>query len=269
MELQKTFKDSYITTLKDQVKSGVAIPLYGQDAFEVDETQVKRLAAVYAPEGLREKMLQYVNDDFMGAKTLYEAYSNISPLLASNESFWAYLTHTTLFKYMQQRWSNVLDGTSTSNYILDHWFVSSQGLIRNALANLWWNIHNTIDSTREDPYELSEIVFKNYTPFHFIHFHSIPFHSTPFLSIPFHPIRHREAMIGILEFLKENPTVTAESFENRGRFIVKYFNRLGAVKQLAYLERDYFKTKCESMKEKILSISTRHQVVNDESLYND
>lgn len=163
MELQKTFKDSYITTLKDQVKSGVAIPLYGQDAFEVDETQVKRLAAVYAPEGLREKMLQYVNDDFMGAKTLYEAYSNISPLLASNESFWAYLTHTTLFKYMQQRWSNVLDGTSTSNYILDHWFVSSQGLIRNALANLWWNIHNTIDSTREDPYELSEIVFKNYT----------------------------------------------------------------------------------------------------------
>ena len=256
MELQKTFKDSYITTLKDQVKSGVAIPLYGQDAFEVDETQVKRLAAVYAPEGLREKMLQYVNDDFMGAKTLYEAYSNISPLLASNESFWAYLTHTTLFKYMQQRWSNVLDGTSTSNYILDHWFVSSQGLIRNALANLWWNIHNTIDSTREDPYELSEIVFKNYT------LRTMTFGISTL-------IRHREAMIGILEFLKENPTVTAESFENRGRFIVKYFNRLGAVKQLAYLERDYFKTKCESMKEKILSISTRHQVVNDESLYND
>ena len=256
MELQKTFKESYITTLKDQVKSGVAIPLYGQDAFEVDETQVKRLAAVYAPEGLREKMLQYVNDDFMGAKTLYEAYSNISPLLASNESFWAYLTHTTLFKYMQQRWSNVLDGTSTSNYILDHWFVSSQGLIRNALANLWWNIHNTIDSTREDPYELSEIVFKNYT------LRTMTFGISTL-------IRHREAMIGILEFLKENPTITAESFENRGRFIVKYFNRLGAVKQLAYLERDYFKTKCESMKEKILSISTRDQVVNDESLYND
>ena len=256
MELQKTFKDSYITTLKDQVKSGVAIPLYGPDAFEVDETQVKRLAAVYAPEGLREKMLQYVNDDFMGAKTLYEAYSNISPLLASNESFWAYLTHTTLFKYMQQRWSNVLDGTSTSNYILDHWFVSSQGLIRNALANLWWNIHNTIDSTREDPYELSEIVFKNYT------LRTMTFGISTL-------IRHREAMIGILEFLKENPTITAESFENRGRFIVKYFNRLGAVKQLAYLERDYFKTKCESMKEKILSISTRDQVVNDESLYND
>ena len=256
MELQKTFKDSYITTLKDQVKSGVAIPLYGQDAFEVDETQVKRLAAVYAPEGLREKMLQYVNDDFMGAKTLYEAYSNISPLLASNESFWAYLTHTTLFKYMQQRWSNVLDGTSTSNYILDHWFVSSQGLIRNALANLWWNIHNTIDSTREDPYELSEIVFKNYT------LRTMTFGISTL-------IRHREAMTGILEFLKENPTITAESFENRGRFIVKYFNRLGAVKQLAYLERDYFKTKCESMKEKILSISTRDQVVNDESLYND
>ena len=256
MELQKTFKDSYITTLKDQVKSGVAIPLYGQDAVEVDETQVKRLAAVYAPEGLREKMLQYVNDDFMGAKTLYEAYSNISPLLASNESFWAYLTHTTLFKYMQQRWSNVLDGTSTSNYILDHWFVSSQGLIRNALANLWWNIHNTIDSTREDPYELSEIVFKNYT------LRTMTFGISTL-------IRHREAMIGILEFLKENPTITAESFENRGRFIVKYFNRLGAVKQLAYLERDYFKTKCESMKEKILSISTRDQVVNDESLYND
>ena len=56
MLLQKTFRESYMKTLRDAVKSGDAIPLYAADAFEVDATQVKRLANVYAPEGLADKL---------------------------------------------------------------------------------------------------------------------------------------------------------------------------------------------------------------------
>mgnify|MGYP000076815708 CR=1 FL=1 len=256
MELQKTFKESYTATLKDNVKSGVSIPLYGEETFPVDKSQIKRLAGVYAVDGLGEKMLSYYNDDFMAAKTLYEAYENISPLLASNESFWVYLTHTELFEYMKKRWPNVKLGTASSNYILDHWFVGGQGLMRNAAANLWWTIHNTIDNTREDRYELSSLMFKNYT---------LRTNTFGISTL----IRHREAMIGILEFILENPIVTKDFFEARGTFIAKYFNRLGAVKQLAYLDRDYFKHKCENMKDKILNVTSREQVVNDESLYND
>lgn len=255
MELQKTFKESYMKTLRDAVKSGEAIPLYAKDSFEIDQTQIKRLANVRKPENnVAERMVELYDDDFKAAVLLYEAYRDISPLLASNETFWAYLTHTDFYLYTQKRWPNVKIGTASTNYILDHWFVGNNGLLRNACASLWWCIYNSIDETRENPYELSEILFSNYT-----------LRVTVFGSGIL--IRHREAMIGILEFLKDNPDV-CQSIEVRGQFITKYFNRLGAVKQLAFLDRGYFKYVCEQMKDKILSVVRREQL-QDESLYND
>ena len=75
-------------------------------------------------------------------------------------------------------------------------------------------------------------------------------------------------MIGILSFLKDNPIITKSAFEFRGQFLLKYFNRIGAVKQLAYLKRDYFYQTCERLKDKILKVTKREQLT-DESLYND
>ena len=255
MELQKTFKESYMKKLRDAVKSGEALPLYAKDQFEIDQTQVKRLANVRMPDNsLAEKMIESYDNDFKAGVLLFEAYKNISPLLASNETFWAYLTHTSLFQYSQKRWPNVKTGTASSNYVLDHWFIGNYGLLRNTCASLWWSVYNSIDETRENPYELSEILFSNYT-----------LRVTTFGSGLL--IRHREAMIGLLEFIKENPDIR-QNIELRGQFISKYFNRLGAVKQLAFLNRDYFKYVCERMKDKILSIVKREQL-QDESLYVD
>lgn len=242
-------------TLRDAVKSGSAIPLYGNSTFEIDQTQVKRLANVYAPEGLAEKLTEIWENDFASAVAIYEAYKNISPLLASNEAFWAYLTHTDLFSYTQKRWPKVKEKECSSDYILDHWFLGVNGLLRNAVASMWWSVHNTIDETRENKYELTEVLFKNYT------LRIVAFGSTLL-------IRHREAMIGIMSFLADNPDVTNNALEYRGQFITKYFNRIGAVKQLAFLKRDYFYATCEHMKDKILSVTSRKQL-SDDSLYNE
>ena len=242
-------------TLRDAVKSEVAIPLYKADYFEVDPNQVKRLANVYAPEGLKEKLEIIGDNEFQSAIAIYEAYKNISPLLASNEAFWAYLTHVDLFSYAQKRWPKVKEEDCSSEYILDHWFVGSNGLLRNAIASLWWSVYNTVDEERENKYELTEILFKNYT-LRVVNFGAYLL------------IRHREAMIGILSFLKDNPEVMNTAFEIRGRFISKYFNRLGAVKQLAYLTRDFFYDVCTTMKDKIMSV-TKLEQLSDESLYND
>lgn len=241
--------------LRDAVKSGSAIPLYGNSTFEIDQTQVKRLANVYAPEGLAERLTGIWENDFASAVAIYEAYKNISPLLASNEAFWAYLTHTDLFSYTQKRWPKVKEKECSSDYILDHWFLGVNGLLRNAVASMWWSVHNTIDETRENKYELTEVLFKNYT------LRIVAFGSTLL-------IRHREAMIGIMSFLADNPDVTNNALEYRGQFITKYFNRIGAVKQLAFLKRDYFYATCEHMKDKILSVTSRKQL-SDDSLYNE
>ena len=255
MQLQKTFKESYMKTLRDAVRSGEAISLYAGDTFEVDSTQVKSLANVYAPVGLAEKLDEVYEDDFQSAIVIYEAYKDVSPLLASNETFWAYLTHVDLFSYAQKRWPKVKDDDCSAEYIIDHWFVGANGLLRNAVASMWWSVYNTVDETRENKYELTEIFFKNYT-----------LRITTFGSSQL--IRHREAMIGILSFLKDNPIITSSAFEYRGQFISKYFNRLGAVKQLAYLDRGYFYRTCQYLKDKIISITKREQLT-DESLYSD
>ncbi|MCC8119163.1 MAG: hypothetical protein LIP09_10535 [Bacteroidales bacterium] len=254
MNLQKTFKESYMKELRDNVVSEVNLPLYGQETFELGPSQIKRLANVYEPEGLEKKMEGLENDDFKAAITLYEAFPNISPLLASTEAFWSYLCHTSLFHYAQKRWPAVMDGDVTSDYILDHWFVGRQGLLRNAGASLWWGIHNTIDEERQNPYELSQILFDNYN-FRIINF------GRSLL------IRHKEAMIGILQFCLDNKQELSHAFDPRAKFISIYFNRLGGTKQLSSLNRDFFYSECERIKDRIMSITSREQVTNADEVF--
>ena len=245
MELQRVFKNSYLQTLRTQVNNAEAVERYNQATFELDTTQVLMLSGIYTPEGLAEKMDPTAKGDFASAVALYEAYRDITPLIASMENFWAYLTHTQLFEYTQKRYPNKGDKVEKDiNNIIDHWFVGKRGLLRNAAASLWWGIHMTVDEDREDKYALSRFFFSNYT------FRTRAMGNTLI-------IRHREAMKGILGFLLDNKDVSGEHFENRGKYIAAYFNKLGAVKQLSALDQSFFRSECERIKDKILAIQSR------------
>lgn len=254
LQLQRTFKESYFKTLRDAAKSGESLPLYSNSSFEIDQTQIKSLANVYAPEGLAVKLIPSSDGDYDSAIAVYEAFKNISPLLASNETFWAYITHTIMFDYTQKRWPNVVNGTASPDYVLDHWFVGSKGILRNAAAALWWGVFSTIDESRENKYELTRILFKNYTM-------RVNTFGSSLL------IRHREAMIGILNFLHDNPEIMQKS-EPRCLFITKYFNRLGSSKQLVYMDRTFFYNTLLRIKGKIMMINTREET-NHDYLYSD
>ena len=241
--LQKTFKDSYVKYLKDKVKAGVELDNYSKGTFEYDATKVKFVANVYKPEGLLDRLMQ-TSSDFEAAKELYEAYKDITPLLASTEQFWVYLCHVDLFPYVQKRWGTDLN---KSEYIEDHWFFGKHGYVRNGLSSLWWSIYCSYDESKEDPYELSEILFRNFS-------FRVAWLKTM--------LRTKEGLLGILEFLKENSDILETSFENRSRFIAKYVNLLGGVKQLSYLKRDYLKAELQKIKPVILKIKTRDDVQN-------
>ena len=242
-KLQKTFKENYAKRLKDEVRAGLSIPKYSLESYEYDESMVKYVANVYQPEGLLEKMMN-ASSDFEAAKALFEAYKGISPLLASTEQFWAYLCHVDLFPYVQKRWNADLD---KAEYIEDHWFFGKHGYIRNGLATLWWSIYCSYDENRKDPYELSEILFRNFS------------FRVAWLKIM---LRTKEGLLGILEFLNENQDVMDNAFENRGRFIAKYVNILGGSKQLSYLDRNYLKNELMKIKPAILKVMTRDDVQN-------
>lgn len=244
-KLQRTFSDSYVTNLKNDVKTGVSIEKYSADEFDIDTTKLKYVANVYTPTDLLENMMASQND-FEAAVILYEAYKDIPLVLASNEAFWTYLCHTELFEYCKKRYP-VDDAKNKTSHILDHWFFGN-GYNRNTLAQLWWGVQETFDEKCIDnPYHLTEIFFRNYS-FRVIWFTKM--------------LRTKQGLLGILDFLEENQDIMEESFEHRGFFIAKYFNRLGGTKQISFLPREFFKKELESIKGTILAIKSRNDVSN-------
>ena len=55
-KLQRTFKESYVKALRDQVTMGISIRQYAEEKFEYDPSMVRAVANVYQPEGLLEKL---------------------------------------------------------------------------------------------------------------------------------------------------------------------------------------------------------------------
>lgn len=244
-KLQRTFSDSYVTKLKNDVKTGVSIEKYSADEFDIDTTKLKYVANVYTPTDLLERMMT-AQSDFEAAVILYEAYKDIPLVLAANESFWTYLCHAELFEYCKKRYP-VEDAKNKTTHVLDHWFFGS-GYNRNTLAQLWWGVQETFDEKCIDnPYHLTEIFFRNYS-FRVIWFTKM--------------LRTKQGLLGILDFLEENQDIMEESFEHRGFFIAKYFNRLGGTKQISFLPREFFKKELESIKGTILAIKSRNDVSN-------
>jgi len=247
--LQKEFIPSYVEELRDALQYPEGRAAYLSDVFPIQENCTSVLAGIVHPEGLEEKMLA-TKSEFEAAVVLYEAYKNISPLLASRDSFWAYLTHIELFQYSKRRWSITED--VKEDYIKDHYFVNTQSRItRNAVAALWWWVHFSVDPERDNPYELTEVLFRNYS------FRAIWF--VVFLRI-------RNGLLGVLEFLLENPDLYVPNFEMKGRFIANYFNRLGATRELAALPRDFFKQECYKFIDVIRSINTEDDLKKAQGL---
>lgn len=248
MKLQKVFKESYVKDLRDKVKAGISLSDYSKAKFPYNEKMVRSIANLYQPTNLLDK-LDYT-DDLISAKALYEAYPNMSPLLASNDCFWTYLTHVDLFQYVQARWPKVLRGEADKNYIESHWFQGGNTFQQTSLSGLWWSVYCTIDKSKDNnrKYEI--------TDFFFSHIHYRELVGTTLF-------RHKEAVIGIMEFLMENPEIANSYSKWRIRFIMKYFNQLGAVKVLSYFNRDFFKAELKKKKDTLLYRIQEFEIENE------
>jgi len=247
--LQQEFTQSYVDELRTSLQYPEGRAHYFEETFPIEEKSTQVLAGVIHPEGLEKKMLE-AESEFDAAILLYEAYRNISPLLASRDTFWAYICHVDLFNYAKKRWPVSED--AKEEFFKDHFFVNTQSrIMRNAVAALWWWVHFSIDTDRENPYELTEILFKNYS-----------FRATWFVVF----LRIRNGIMGVLEFLFENQDLFEPTFEMRGRFIANYFNRLGATRELSALPREFFKQECYKMIEVIRSIKTEDDLRNAQGL---
>lgn len=248
MELQRVFKHSYMEDLRRHIH----IADYQQEQFPYDETKTKHLANVYHPEGLLDKMDP--DDDYKSAVALFEAYKNLTPLVASLPDLWVYLTHVDLFPYMQKRYPDVLGEKVNEDYIVQHWFKNAVSVFRMGIPGLWWSVKLSIDEEREDPYELTKILFKN---------QELRTNSFGPLAL----IRHKPAMQGILEFLKEHPELLGEGMNMRAVYIRKLFNNIGGYKPLAYMDKQFFKSVLERRLESISEKHSREELQTNKRLF--
>jgi hypothetical protein len=241
MEKQQIFKEKYLLNMKDEIDTDK----YRSNEFIFDRKQTFMMPNITKPEGLLSRLNH--QNDFESAVQIFEAFKKLEPIQASDERFWAYLSHVDLYPYMIKRWGVLNKGITTDvkDYIIEHWFLSSNaqsGLLRNALAGLWWAVYLSVDESRlEKKYELTEVLFRQL--------------DFPTRTLGTYKLgRHKEAVIGILEFIKENEKLFSTGFEKKTRFVTKHINQIGGVKPISYYDRSFFKNELQKISAKISSL---------------
>lgn len=240
MATQKTFTDSYASSLNEKVSRGEDLQLYLDSTFVFDESQTRWVGGLVQPEELLDKMLKHSDksQDLQAAITLYEGFRQLRSVVASEKPFWIYLGHVDLYPYMHKRFLNdvmrLLQKDSTKpSVILNRWFFPRE-FVRNHLAGMWWDVKCTIDESDSDPYVYTR------TLFHYYDMRSINFAN-------FKMFRNKAQVKGILKCIGEHPEIFDTYSQDRVRYVTKYFNRLGATKQLIALPWEFFYNTVESL----------------------
>ena len=261
MELQRIFTPEYVNLLTNDIHP----ENYTGTSIIYDENQVRRLKGIYKPEDLERKMLE-APTEFDAAILLYESYKCLSPTLASRAEFWVYLTHVDLVNYVKREWPDLekyetdnkkkglLKGENRTDddkkkYIRDHWMLSSNGAMRTTLMNLWWSVYLTVDENIDDEhkYDLTKIFFSNNG------MRTRRFGTG-------HLGRNREALKGILTFMKDNPEIFETGLENRMIWITRHFNLIGGTKPLSNQKSKFFYDELNKFKGHLIGIKKREDV---------
>lgn len=241
MGRQLIFREKYVKKLKDEIN----VDFYKSNRFVYDPEQVLMIPNIESIGDLSEKL--DASNHFDSAVQIYEALKNLEPVQAADERLWTYLSHVDLYDYMINRHDAVLTGTAPNEkeYILEHWFLKSSAqsnLLRHALSGLWWAVYLSVDETRgENKYDLTRILFRQL--------------DFPTRTLGVYKLgRHKEAVIGILEFIEENADLFTTKFELKTRFLTKHLNLLGGVKPIVYYDRSFFKNELNKITEEILEL---------------
>lgn len=242
------FQSSSILKMKEDLRNNKGIEKYLNNKFSVSSTDtVQSSLKVPAKEILLTNPQNpsggNKRDSVENAIKIFEAYSSLTPEDASDERFWAYLTHVDFFDYMKKR-TNILgqEKEKRAKYILDHWFVdpvSPSSLMNNDISRLWWVVFLTKTSGK-DPYVLTREVFSmlDYTT------HLLPGAQG----------RNVEIRQAVLEFVITNRNLFSKQKEAKVRFMMRKINLMGGYSTLSYFNRDQITMFLKDMTPEIMRI---------------
>lgn len=240
----RLFKSNYAAQLRVNAQNGI-LDAYNGDDFQYDEEKTLPMR-IEVDENICDKMYCDSDHEYEDAIILFEALKDLPEVMAADQVFWISLSHSIFYPYVKRRWGKEI----TNSSVLNHWFFN-KGMVRHALAGLWWTVRLTVDYDNvKDPYRLTKVAFWNFS------------FRTTFIG-PSIFFRIRNARTGILRFLADHEELR-NGMENKGRFIAVYFNRLGATKQLAALPAEYFYKEMEENIDNMNSYNPRSKSVDEE-----
>lgn len=117
----------------------------------------------YEEFSLIEPVTPAIHYDFENAKITFSALKHLSIIQATDERFWAYLSHVTFWSYMRKRWpvERYLGADNFARNIQERYLFMQnrdRALIRNGIARLWWYGYASYDNQRADPFELTKVL---------------------------------------------------------------------------------------------------------------
>ena len=235
---QLIFREDYCAVLYRNLKDGYSISNYTENGGDFEYSQGD--LCCLNDFRVDKERLKRINEEnplsLDSAIAIYEAFPDLTPLMASYTPFWLYIAHVELVQYMRARWNNVFvnrngkenDKNAQIKYIIDYWFPELGDTTRTWLPNLWWAVYLTVDPKRQDPYELTRILFKQEDL------------RTRTLGT-YNLFRHKPATVATLSFIASHMDTTFKhEFQNRCRYMMKYLNYLGGCRLLSYMDEDFF-----------------------------
>lgn len=157
-------------------------------------------------------------DDCQSSITIFKELMNLDKVQANDKRLWSCLTHTVFFDYTRKRWN--VNSDSSDDTIVSRFHFEGAGIearMRNAISRLWWTGKITYDPNRDDPYELTKLIWEKQD----IH---VALMERSFGTYP-------NFVHNFLDFYKSNKHLS----EDEIRMILRGVNSIGGVKALPLL----------------------------------
>jgi len=152
--------------------------------------------------------------DAENARRVYTWLRQLTPVIAMDERLWSCLSHDLFAEYMRSRWPADSGTAVQRRYLFEG--QSFAALSRNGIARLWWAGHLTIDKSRANAFELTDVLFLRQDI------------QVALLERSFG--KCRKVRTAVLEYLKtNNESLAEESFGRRIQVLAREVNLLGGV----------------------------------------
>lgn len=157
----KLFDDKTCDRLLCYTSDASIRQLYDGNKFTYDQIKYVPENLTLTLDGLPENFGTRPSDDLDNSIRLFSALKDINPALANDRRLWVTLTHTLFYNYTRERWG--ITSSSSDSVIKDRLYFEGSGLRtrnQNSVARLWWAARITYDKRRDDPFELTKLLWE-------------------------------------------------------------------------------------------------------------